>query len=432
MLKRLFFSSALAAVSISVSAQWSISGKNVGEHQFTEKSSGVYELSLPNDTIFGKFVIKNENNQYLGSENTYVCGDVPYTLSTTGDSLMLASTIVNPVLTLNVNANTLTATGDIQPLYIYGDLYNAYWKSYADDVFKLDYQGNGVYSGKDLKMAGVNMGVLQKCAPDSINTQELRGDYVAPYRFGPKEAGTIPFDEPQSMVKVVRNQEKNFSINNTYDVIDVTVNMVDVTFEASLVKSFDFTVDKLYVIGANIAGPTGVVKWTDNGCNNGLLMNREESDNEITFSLSGVAIRQSNDDSENPTGEFWFASNLGKWDDIYEGACFGRNTNPLELSLNSSKKASCTLYSNGKWTTPIILPTGTYDFTITVSPEKSMTLTAVQTDTSAIEEISLDDTEVNTNVKWFDLNGRSISKPSKTGIYIRQLSDGTARKVIVK
>ena len=96
MIKKLLILIALSTSSTVASAQWILSSEHAGDFDFSEKSAGVYELSLPGDTIYGRFLLKNGEETRYGAENTFVCGGVPYTFATEGDSLMLASPLVSP------------------------------------------------------------------------------------------------------------------------------------------------------------------------------------------------------------------------------------------------------------------------------------------------------------------------------------------------
>lgn len=419
MIKNLLIISALSTGALSASAQWTLSGGHIGDRQFTEKTSGIYELSLPGETIYGKFLLKNGDDIRYGAENTYVCGGVAYTLATSGDSLTMASSIVSPVLTLDTNTGTLTATGDIQPLYLFGNFKGNYYKIYKDVSPEAHYEGNGIYKATNVQMHGNALTVCQEVSPNSL-IGSVTGDYIAPYRFSAVEKSTLKWNVPAAMEPCVRMAEKNFTLPEYFALIDVTVNMIDVTFEVTPVKLFNLNLENLYIIGSNIASPTAQSQWNDTGCPTGLLMDKTTEENVITFSLNDVAIRPATTDSEDPRGEIEFTSNLGSWDNIYSGYLWGWNLTTDTLTLNTDKIATAAILDTGKWTAPYSLPTGKYDITVIVQEKSAMQFRAVQTSTSAIEAVEADATDCNTPTEWYDLEGRRIAEPTGNGIYLRR------------
>ncbi|MDE6384077.1 MAG: hypothetical protein K2K79_07005 [Paramuribaculum sp.] len=426
MIKKQLLSVALSTIALAASAQWTLSGGHVGDRQFTEKSSGVYELSLPGDTIYGRFLLKNGDNIRYGATNTYVCGGVAYTLASEGDSLMMASSIASPVLTLDTNAGTLTASGDVQPLYLFGNFKGNYYKIYKDVSPEAYYEGNGIYKATDVQMHGNDLTVCQIVSPPSL-IGVASGDFIAPYRFSAVER-TLKWDEPAAMEPCVRLAEKNFSLPEYFALIDVTINMVDVTFEATPVKLFNFDLEKFYAIGSNISNESATSRWTDTGCTTGLLMDRTEEDGVITFSLSNVAIRSTaTADSEDPRGEIEFASNLGSWDEIYSGYCWGWNITTDTLTLNTNNVAAAVLRDTGKWTAPYSLPVGKYDISVTVREKAAMQFRAVQTSTSAVEAVKADEVDPNVPIEWYDLDGRRIAEPVKNGVFLRRQGQRTQK-----
>lgn len=416
----------MSSIALVSSAQWTLSGGHVGDRQFTEKSSGVYELSLPGDTIYGKFLLKNGADVRYGTNNTYVCPAMPYSLLTEGDSLMMASSIASPVLTLDTNAGTLTATGDVQPMYVYGDLAGGYWKSNHDGARELKYQGNGIYKG-EVQMSGTNFAILQALCPDSITENSLRGDYVAYYRFAPVVNKKITYDTPVAMEKCVRGSEKNFILSGYWTLIDVTANMANVTAEVSEIKAFNLNIETLYVIGSDLATASATSRWTDSGCDSGIPMTRSEADGAITFAVNDVAIRATASGTEDPRGEIQFANTLGSWEEIRSGYSLGWTNTTDTLTLNASNVTTANVRDAGKYTTPFSLPTGKYDISVTFNPASATVLRAVQTSTSAVETVATDEADYNSPAEWYDLDGRRIPEPAANGVYIRRQGSRTQK-----
>lgn len=270
-------------------------------------------------------------------------------------------------------------------------------------------------------MSGTNFAVIQVLCPDYIKQSSLRGDYIAPYRFEALTKTVMPWDEAIGMKKCVRGQEVNFLVDGYYDLIDITVDMANVTVAASAVKLFNFTAERLYAIGSNIASESATSRWSDTGCSIGLLMNRtDEEDGIITFALNNVAVRAPLDDPDAQRGEVQFVSQLGSWEEIHSGYSLGWNEKPDSLTLNASNTTSASMRDNGKWTTPYSLPTGRYDFTATIRPSAFMQFRAVQTSTSAVEAVEVDEVDCNAPVEWYDLDGRHIAEPMENGVYLRR------------
>ena len=222
------------------------------------------------------------------------------------------------------------------------------------------------------------------------------------------------------MEKCVRNSEKNFVISNYWSLIDVSVNMIDVTVEVAELKAFNLDLDNLYVIGSDIATASATSRWTDTGCTTGIPMARSEADGVITFAVDNLAIRPASADTEDPRGEIQFVNKLGTWDEIHSGYSLGWNNTTDTLALDASKIATTNVRANGKYTTPFSLPTGKYDITVTFNPTSAMRLRAVQTDTSALEAIEVDSADSNAPAEWYDLRGCRIAEPTNNGVYIRR------------
>lgn len=430
MLKKLLIFAVVLTGGLSASAQWTLSGGNVGEKQFTEKSDGVYELSLPGDTIYGRFVLKNGSETRYGAANTYVCGGVPYTLATEGDSLMMGSSIVNPVLTLDTSGGTLTATGNVQPLFAYGDLRGKYWLSLPGEPDTLVYQGNGIYTGKNIEMFGHSISVIQKESPSYITTSSERGDYIAHYRFSAvKTTQNIEWGTPVPMARSIRNQELNFLLPDYNATVNVEVNLLNVTFEAT--GGYSFSADRMYLISSNATKGNKQTKWNDDGCNSGLLMDYDLSDQVATFTISDVKVQSITDDPDDPRGDIKIVSSLGSWEKINAGYALGSPRTPKQLTLGANSSVSTGVNDAGQDSQPFSIPSGTYDFTLEVQPSAPARLTAVQTSTSGIDEVTDDKFDISAPVEWFDLNGHKISEPTKSGVYIRRQGDRSNKTYIL-
>lgn len=420
MFKKIFIVLVCAQAALMSSAQWVLSGEKVGDRAFTEKSSGVYELSLGADTIYGRFLLKNGEDVRYGAENTYMCGGVAYSYTTEGDSLMLGSPVVNAVFTLDTSAGTLTVDGDIQPLTLRGNAMGAYWNPF--EMLPLDYQGNGIYTCKNLQMNSRDFTICMLTAPRTMEF-DAAASWLVPYRFSATTvSGSKPMQwgVPEKMFIAPRGSAVNFLFSENTALVDITVNLIDVTITAT--GGFNPPQSALYLIGSKVAHGDQTIGWTDAGCDKGIAMTRDVDENgNVSYTLDDVQIRAiSTDDDETPQGQIEIASNLGSWEDIKEGNCFCWEREPQVLTLSADNTCSTTMRDAGSLIAPVQLPTGTYNLALVFSPTAAPRLTAVQTSTSAIESVSADYIDSNLPVEWFDLEGRKIAEPSGSGVYIRR------------
>ena len=432
MIKKLMIFAALSTVTISASAQWTLSSEKVGDREFTEVSAGIYELSLGADTIYGRFILKNGDEIRYGAENTYVCGGVPYRLTTEGDSLMLGSPVVNAVFSLDTSDGTLTVSGNVQPLTLRGNAKGAYWNPF--DMLPLNYQGNGIYSCKNLQMNARDFTICMLTAPNTMEF-DAAASWLVPYRFSGvtvTASNTLKWGVPENMYIAQRGSTVNFYLPVFTAMVDLTVNLIDVTITAT--GSYNPPQSDLYVIGADIARGEETIRWTDNGCTKGFAMDRTVVADTVTYTIENLKIRAiSTDDDDNvdgttPQGRIEIASNLGSWKDIQEGYCFCWERNPLIMTLNASNTATCNVRDAGSLIAPLQLPTGTYNLSIRFAPNSAPLLSAIQTDTSGIEGVTVDEIDSNAPVEWFDLSGRKIAQPTDSGVYIRR-SGSVSQKV---
>lgn len=431
MFKKLIITTVCASAALVSSAQWTLSSENVGDREFTEKSQGVYELSLGADTIYGRFLLKNGDDVRYGAENTYVCGGVAYNYTTEGDSLMLGSPVVNAVFTLDASAGTLTVDGDIQPLTLRGNAMGAYWNPF--EMLPLEYQGSGIYSCSNLQMNARDFTICMLTAPQTMQF-DAAASWLVPYRFSATTvSGSKPMQwgVPEKMYIAPRGSVANLYFPEYTARVDITVNLIDVTITAT--GGFNPPQSTLYLIGGNVAHGDQVVGWTDDGCNKGLAMTRtvnDDNDN-VSYTIEGVKIRAtSTDDADenNPQGQIEIVSNLGSWQDIESGNCFCWERETRVLTLNSSNTCTTSMRDAGNLIAPIQLPTGTYNLTLVFSPTDQPILTAVQTSTSSLEGVSGDDADSDAPVEWFNLDGRRIATPAGSGVYIRR-QGSTSQKV---
>lgn len=430
MFKKLIITTVCASAALVSSAQWTLSSENVGDREFTEKSQGVYELSLGADTIYGRFLLKNGDDVRYGAENTYVCGGVAYNYTTEGDSLMLGSPVVNAVFTLDASAGTLTVDGDIQPLTLRGNAMGAYWNPF--EMLPLEYQGSGIYSCSNLQMNARDFTICMLTAPQTMQF-DAAASWLVPYRFSATTvSGSKPMQwgVPEKMYIAPRGSVANFYFPEYTARVDITVNLIDVTITAT--GGFNPPQSTLYLIGGNVAHGDQVVGWTDDGCNKGLAMTRtvnDDNDN-VSYTIEGVKIRATSTDDadENPQGQIEIVSHLGSWQDIESGNCFCWERETRVLTLNSSNTCTTSMRDAGNLIAPIQLPTGTYNLSLVFSPTDQPILTAVQTSTSSLEGVSGDDADSDAPVEWFNLDGRRIATPAGSGVYIRR-QGSTSQKV---
>lgn len=420
MFQKILLLTALATASLAASAQWTMSGTYVGNRQFTEKSSGVYELSVPGDTIFGRFLLANGDDVRYGADNTYVLGDVPYTLANEGDSLMLGSPVVNALFTLDTNAGTLTLTGDIMPLTLRGNAKGAYWNPYI--MLPLDYRGNGIYSCTDLQMIARDFTICMLTAPKSMAFEDA-ASWLIPYRFScvtVTDKNPLAWGVPEKMYIAPRGTSVNFYFPSQTALVDITVNLIDVTITAT--GKYNPPQSTLYLIGGNIARGSEEIAWTDEGCTKGIAMTRSEQGDTVSYTLDNVKILSSVSDADenNPQGQIEIVSTPGLWEQIQQGYCFCWERETRVLTLNAANICTTGLRDAGPLATPIQLPTGTYDITVKFTPTTAPTFTAVQTDTSALEGVTVDEADNKAPVEWYDLEGRKIAEPAGSGVYIRK------------
>lgn len=422
MIKKLLILIALSTSSTVASAQWIFSSEHAGDFDFSEKTAGVYELSLPGDTIYGRFLLKNGEETRYGAENTFVCGGVPYTFATEGDSLMLASPLVSPVLTLDVNNSTLTATGDMQPLTVRGNIAGAYWNPFVMEP--LDYEGNGVYKCHDLQMIGSDFTICMMTAPKTLGFDE-GASWLIPYRFSGKSVtGTnrLEYGVAEEIYIAERGASVNLYLPQYYAKVDITV---DLKATPTIVATGGYAPPQmnLYMIGSNVALGGEIVKWNDNGCTKGFELTREEDEEtqNVTYTIKGVQVRatENAEDSEPPMGQVEFVSDLGTWADIQGGSCFGWEREVKIMTLNSNDSCSTSLRDAGDLATSLSLPTGTYDISLLFSSTAEPIMMAKRVDVAAVGEINADEAE-ELPIEWFDIEGKRVSAPAKNGIYIRR------------
>lgn len=434
MIKKLLILIALSTSSTVASAQWVLSSEHAGDFDFSEKSAGVYELSLPGDTIYGRFLLKNGEETRYGAENTFVCADVAYAFATEGDSLMLASPIVNPVITLDVNNSTLMATGEVQPLTVRGNLSGAYWNPFV--MVPLDYEGNGMYKCHNVQFNAADFTICMMTAPKTMNFDEAAASLIT-YRFSPKKtmnvSNRMKYGEPEEMYIAEPGASVNFFLPQYYAKVDITV---DLKATPTIVATGGYAPPQmnLYMIGSNMALGGEIVKWNDNGCTKGFELTREEDEEtqNVTYNIKGVQIRATEnvEDSEQPMGQIEFVSNLGTWADIKGHNCFGWEREVKIMTLNSNDSCSTSLRNAGDLATSLSLPTGTYDISLLFSSTAQPIMMAKRVDVAAVGEIIADEAE-DLPIEWFDIEGKRVSAPAKNGIYIRR-HGRTVQKLIVR
>ncbi|MDE6384376.1 MAG: hypothetical protein K2K79_08545 [Paramuribaculum sp.] len=419
MFQKLLILATLSTTAFTASAQWTLSGKKVGDREFTEKSSGVYELSVGADTIYGRFLLKNGDDILYGAENTYVCGSVPYSYTTEGDSLMLGSPVVNAVFTLDTSAGTLTVTGDVQPLTLRGNAKGAYWNPFV--MLPLDYQGNGIYTCKNLQMIARDFTICMLTAPKTMDF-DAAASSLYPYRFSGATVtatNTLKWGVPEKIYIAPRGSSVNLYFPVQTARVDLTVNLIDVTITAT--GGYNPPQSTLYLIGGNVAHESEEIAWSDSGCAKGISMTRTEVGDTVSYTIDDVKIRTSvpDADTDSPQGQIEIASNLGSWQEIQDGYCFGWERQTRLLTLNANNTCSTGVRDAGDLATPLQLPTGTYNIALAFTPTAQPTLTAVQTSTSALESVIADEVDSNAPTEWFDLEGRKIAEPTASGVYIR-------------
>nr|MDE5800145.1 hypothetical protein [Paramuribaculum sp.] len=291
MIKKLLTIAALSSAALTAAAQWTLSGEKVGDREFTEKSTGIYELSMGADTIYGRFLLKNGDDIRYGAENTYVCGGVAYTLATEGDSLMLGSPVVNAVFTLDIQAGTLTVNGEIQPLTLRGNAKGAYWNPFV--MLPLDYQDNGIYTCKNLQMNARDFTICMITAPTTMDF-DAAASALVPYRFSGrtvKGSNPLQWGVPEDIYIAPRGSSVNLYFPVQTARVDLTVNLIDATITAT--GAYYPPQSTLYLIGGDIAHESQEIAWTDQGCSAGIPMTRSELGDTVSYTLDDVKIRVS-------------------------------------------------------------------------------------------------------------------------------------------